>query len=78
MKLFSPKCTIYRDWGGPRCGKPAISRNDFGGYQCEFHGSFGRHPENKPGKFRVITGKTLLSRLYLRIAYVLFLLKDSY
>lgn len=72
--IIKPKCTIYKDWGGPSCGAPAISRNDWGGYQCKFHDSFARHPSNKVGPYRVLNSKTLLSRLALKIVYAIYVL----
>jgi hypothetical protein len=51
---MKPKCTIFTGWTGPECGKDAISRNDYGGFQCEFHDSLERCEDNPIGSYEVI------------------------
>jgi len=52
---IKPRCTISLDWNGKRsCGEPAISRNDFGGFQCEWHTSLGRCKTNPHGPYTSI------------------------
>lgn len=51
---MKPKCTIFIGWTGPECGRDAISRNDYGGFQCEFHDSLNRCEDNPPGPFHPI------------------------
>lgn len=52
--MNNPKCTIFQNWTGPECGKPAVSMNDYGGFQCEFHSSLPKCTDNKPGPFKEI------------------------
>lgn len=49
------KCTISLDWRGPACGEVAISMNDYGGFQCEWHDSMKRCEANPPGPFAPIS-----------------------
>jgi hypothetical protein len=44
-----PKCTIFSGWTGPECGADAVSLNDYGGFQCEFHDSLIPCKDNKVG-----------------------------
>ena len=44
-----PKCTIFTGWTGPECGDEAVSLNDYGGFQCEWHDSIPPCKDNKPG-----------------------------
>lgn len=39
LSCFKPKCSIWLNWSGPSCGKPAIARNRFGGFECNWHHS---------------------------------------
>jgi hypothetical protein len=71
---LKPKCTIYLNWTGPSCGKPAVSRNEWGGFQCEWHSSLKRHKDNPIGPYEVISGNGLLAKLRLQMAYIRYLL----
>lgn len=51
---MKPKCTIFKGWRGPECGDDAISRNDYGGFQCSFHDSLPRCEDNPVGPYEVI------------------------
>lgn len=66
---MKPKCTIFGGWTGPECGKDAISMNDYGGFQCEFHDSIPPCKDNDPGSFKPIAKDHPDAGLMLQEAY---------
>lgn len=71
LDSLKPRCTIYLNWTGPSCEKNAVSRNDYGGFQCEWHSSIKPCASNKPGPYKSIQGNGIVSRLHLQTAYAL-------
>lgn len=83
MKLF-PKCSmaVGSGWiGSHSCGKPAIFRNRFGGYECQEHHDLYEYVMSSPAYrkqddecfspgiiVKPIDGRTLLGRLQLILA----------
>lgn len=44
--IFKPKCTIANGWSDRRgCGKDAVGRNKFGGFECVFHHSLPKNTQ---------------------------------
>ncbi len=63
--MTTPKCTIFSGWTGPECGKDAVSLNDYGGFQCEFHDSLIPCKDNKVGPVtRIEKGEPGLQEAY--------------
>src|ERR1017187_1964989 len=59
--MFKPKCTIATYWNDPKPdGNPAIARNKFGGFECEWHHSLPRPDQPRSEERRV--GKECRSR----------------
>ncbi len=75
---MKPKCTIQRDWGDKRkCGKDAIHRNRFGGFECPEHYEMprGSQPDsffNKGTLKEEIHADTWWGLIQLHVAYTFY------
>lgn len=69
MSWLKPRCSIMTDWSGSHCGQTAISRNDYGGFECEFHSGMVGNPSNPTGPYREIRATTFLTRIWLLLTY---------
>lgn len=79
IDLFSltltPKCSIARDWTDHRpCGKEAITRNNRGGLQCEFHSEGTPYPNPNPSCVP-LNAKSSFVRLRMRLTYIKYLFR---
>jgi hypothetical protein len=70
---MKPKCTIFKGWTGPECGDDAVSLNDYGGFECEFHSSLPPCKDNKLGPIRRIAKTDVNAQALLEEAYDLHL-----
>lgn len=69
---MKPKCTIYLNWTGPECGKDAVSRNTWGGFQCLDHHCMPQERSRLGPYDRINARKSAQQKLYLYVAYYMF------
>jgi hypothetical protein len=92
IELCEAKCTIARDWTDRKgCGKIAVYRNRFGGFECQEHfNAYKRFLDANPDYIPqpdsffnqgviipTTNGDTLFGKFYLMIAYFIYRIGNS-